>query len=159
MKKFISALVMASTLVGAAPVFASTSVDDGVIQARLNSMMAAVNAHQVEQVSVYSERYEKSVSEVMRLNGITRTAAIDRIAHALFSVSGSVPKPQIKSAQVAYNPATHAFQDIYGYQFYAGVDSSGHEQFTATKRGEMGDNFWYCGTGLTFTHEGATSSC
>lgn len=158
MKKLLVSLML-SAFVATPALAAAPSGDNIEIQARINSMLAAVNSGTV-QVSVQADRYNSSVADVMHLNGISRTDAIARIARATIAQNGFMPAPPIpKHSGAAYDPAPHAFRDAYSRYFYAGVDAKGEVQFTATQRDQMGDNFWYCSNGQRYFYGEAASTC
>lgn len=159
-RKVASILSLVGMLGFAGPALASSSPDNGAIQTRLDQMLAAVNARQTEQVSLYADRFAKDVATVMRLNGITRESAIARVARALISQTGNVPRPLVLVGYgAAYDPATHAFRQANARTFYAGVDDKGNHQFEIAQRQELRDDFWYCAKGYTYSWTVDSSSC
>lgn len=157
MKKLLTAVTLFALSLGlAAPTLAAT--DNDLIQARVKAMQDAASNHHPE-VYLQADRYNTDVQSVMDLNGITREAAIARIARALIAQNGFMPKPPIPADyHPSYNPAPHAFQQ-FGQSFYAGIDANGAHVFTPEQRSELLDSFWYCSPGLTYTYQGSVSVC
>jgi hypothetical protein len=160
MKKFLSLILSVAVFAGASAPALAGSPEDPAIQARINQMLAAVaNGHQ--EVNLPADRYNTNLAEVMKWNNETREQAIDRMARALISVSGNVPKPQIPQGYgAAYDPAPHAFRQATSRSFYAGMNVETNQPvFVPEQRDVLLDSFWYCAPGLTYVYKGDVSVC
>ena len=160
MKKLISLVLSLAVFAGAsAPALAGTP-EDPAIQARIDQMLRAV-ANGTQEVNLPADRYNTDLAFVMKVNGISREAAIDRMARALISVSGNVPKPPLPQGYgIAYDPAPHAFRQAASRTFYAGMNLETNQPvFLAEQRHALLDSFWYCSPGLTYVYGPEASKC
>lgn len=153
----VAVLVLFSVVL---PVSASTVSENVEIQARIDKMQAAASNHSPE-VYTAADRYNTNVQEVMRLNGITREAAIARIARALIAQKGNMPKPPVLSGYgIAYDSAPHALRSAYSRMFYAGINLlTNQPTFTVEQRHVLLDSFWYCSAGQEYVYSEAKSYC
>lgn len=143
------------------PTMASAASEDNqAIQTRINAMLAAV-ANGTPKVWLQADNYNTNLELVMKWNGDTREQAIARMARALISVSGNVPKPAIPQGYgAAYDPAPHAYRQAASRNFYAGMNVVTNQPvFLPEQRTQMGDNFWYCPEGQMYVYETKASKC
>lgn len=158
MKKILLSLFAVGLLVSSPA--SAMSADDAAIQARISAMQQAVNSRQ-PQVWLQADQYNKDVEMVMKLNGIGRDEAIERISRSLMSQTNNVPKALIPQGYgQAYDPSTHTYRQAMSRSHYAGMNVTTNQPvFTAEKRATLGDNFWYCSLDKVFTYTAETSIC